>query len=37
MPCLWRNFNANGGTSPSLPGRSLPQRYSAIPPRFQAG
>nr|DAT01341.1 MAG TPA: hypothetical protein [Caudoviricetes sp.] len=36
-PCLWRDFNENRGTSPSLPHRSCPQRYSAIPPRFQAG
>nr|DAN41202.1 MAG TPA: hypothetical protein [Caudoviricetes sp.] len=35
--CLWRNFNANRGTSPSLPGRSLPQRYSAIPPPLSGG
>nr|DAM98352.1 MAG TPA: hypothetical protein [Caudoviricetes sp.] len=36
-PCLWRDFNANRGTTPSLPRRECPQRYSAIPPRFQAG
>nr|DAX30885.1 MAG TPA: hypothetical protein [Caudoviricetes sp.] len=35
--CLRRDFNGDRGASPSLPPLALPQRYSAIPPRFQAG